>query len=70
MWNPAVLIEPIMKKHREYLEEVFKLKFFMSGTGSTLFGIGEYQEFQEGLDNVDKSRFRLVKITKKIDSSL
>ena len=70
MWNPAVLIEPIMKEHREYLEEVFKLKFFMSGTGSTLFGIGEYQEFQEGLDNVDKSRFRLVKITKKIDSSL
>jgi 4-diphosphocytidyl-2-C-methyl-D-erythritol kinase len=70
MWNPAVTIEPKIQKHRDYLEEIFSFKFFMSGTGSTLFGIGDYHELEEGLRNVDKARFRLIKITKKIDGSL
>ncbi len=70
MWNPALTIEPMIKEHRDYLEEVFNIKFFMSGTGSTLFGIGDYHKLEEGLKNVDKARFRLIKITKKIDGSL
>ena len=70
MWNPALTIEPMIKEHRDHLEEVFNIKFFMSGTGSTLFGIGDYHELEEGLKNVDKARFRLIKITKKIDGSL
>ncbi len=70
MWNPALTIEPMIKEHRDHLEEVFNIKFFMSGTGSTLFGIGQSEGLEEGLNNIDKSRFRLVKITKKIDCSL
>ena len=70
MWNPAVTIEPKIQEHRDYLEEVFNIKFFLSGTGSTLFGIGDLQELEEGLKIVDKARFRLIKITKKIDCSL
>ncbi len=70
MWNPAVTIEPKIQEHRDYLEEVFSIKFFMSGTGSTLFGIGDYHELEEGLKNVDKARFRLINITKKIVCSL
>jgi len=70
MWKPAVIIEPKIQEHKDYLEEVFSIKFFMSGTGSTLFGIGDYYELEEGLKNVDKARFRLIKITKKIDCSL
>ena len=70
MWNPAVTIEPKIEEHRDYLEEAFSIKFFLSGTGSTLFGIGDYHELEEGLKNVDKARFRLIKITKKIDGSL
>ena len=42
----------------------------MSGTGSTLFGIGEYDNFENSIKKVDKTRFRLIKITKKIDCSL
>ena len=42
----------------------------MSGTGSTLFGIDEYGNLENNIKKVDKTRFRLIEITKKIDCSL
>ena len=70
MWNPALAIEPRLQDHKEHLEEVFNIDFYMSGTGSTLFGIGEYDNLENSIKKVDKTRFRLIKITKKIDCSL
>ena len=70
MWNPALAIEPRLQDHKDYLEEVFNIDFYMSGTGSTLFGIGEYDNLENSIKKVDKTRFRLIKITKKIDCSL
>ena len=70
MWKPALAIEPRLQDHKEYLEEVFNIEFFMSGTGSTLFGIDEYDNLENSIKKVDKTRFRLIKITKKIDCSL
>ena len=49
---------------------MFNIDFYMSGTGSTLFGIGEYDNLENSIKKVDKTRFRLIKITKKIDCSL
>ena len=70
MWNPALAIEPRLQDHKDHLEEVFNIDFYMSGTGSTLFGIGEYDNLENSIKKVDKTRFRLIKITKKIDCSL
>ena len=70
MWNPALAIEPRLQDLIDHLEEVFNIDFYMSGTGSTLFGIGEYDNLENSIKKVDKTRFRLIKITKKIDCSL
>ena len=70
MWKPALAIEPRLQDHKDHLEEVFNIDFYMSGTGSTLFGIGEYDNLENSIKKVDKTRFRLIKITKKIDCSL
>ena len=69
MWNPAVGIEPTIAEHKKHLEEVLENKFFMSGTGSTLFCLGEKNDLVNRLEGIDKTRFRLLTITKKIDSS-
>ena len=54
IWNPALAIEPRLQDHKDHLEEVFNIEFFMSGTGSTLFGIDEY-------DNLENNIKKLIK---------
>ena len=42
----------------------------MSGSGTTLFCFGEERQLLNSLNDIEKNRFRLVTITKKIDCSL
>jgi hypothetical protein len=42
----------------------------MSGSGTTLFCIGDEKDLISQKQNIDIKRFRLVALTKKIDCSL
>ena len=70
LWQAATIVEPKLLEHKEYLEKITEKKFFMSGSGTTLFCFGEEQQLLNSLNEIEKNRFRLVTITKKIDCSL
>lgn len=70
LWKPAFTLEPKLLDHKNYLESVTNKEFIMSGSGTTLFCIGDEKDLISQKQNIDIKRFRLVALTKKIDCSL
>lgn len=70
LWHAAVDVEPKLQERKEHLEGVTGSEFFMSGSGTTLFSFGEEEQLKNNIQKIDLSLFRLVTVTKKIDSSL
>ena len=70
LWNAAVGIEPKLLEHKRYLESIVDSKFFMSGSGTTLFCFGEENELIKKKEKINIEHFRHLAVTKKIDCSL
>ena len=69
-WNASSTIEPKLIKVKEYLESTTGERFFMSGSGSSMFCLGTLENLQKKIDLIDENQFRIVKVVKKIDFSL
>ena len=70
LWKSAISLEPMLLDHKNYLESVTNKEFFMSGSGTTLFCIGDEEDLISQKQNIDSQSFRLITLTKKIHSSL
>ena len=69
-WNASSTIEPKLIKVKEYLESTTGERFFLSGSGSSMFCLGTLENLQKKIDLIDENQFRIVKVVKKIDFSL
>ncbi len=68
-WTPSTTIEPKLLKIKENLESITNLDFYLSGSGSSMFSLGDKEELTKKIDLIDLNQFRLVKLVKKIDFS-
>lgn len=66
----ALKVEPKLLEYKEYLESVTDHEFFMSGSGTTFFCLGEEEQLNGKKQNIDSKQFRLISVTKKIHCSL
>ena len=69
-WNASSTIEPKLIKVKDYLESTTGERFFLSGSGSSMFCLGTPENLQKKIDLIDVNQFRIVKVVKKIDFSL
>ena len=65
-WNASSTIEPKLIKVKEYLESTTGERFFLSGSGSSMFCLGTLENLQKKIDLIDENQFRIVKVVKKI----
>ena len=68
-WIPAQTLEPNLLKIKNNLESITNLEFYLSGTGSSMFSLGDTEELTKKIDLIDLNQFKLVKLVKKIDFS-
>ena len=68
-WIPAQTLEPNLLKIKNNLESITNLEFYLSGSGSSMFSLGEAKELTKKIDLIDLNQFKLVKLVKKIDFS-
>jgi len=68
-WIPAQTLEPNLLKIKNNLESITNLEFYLSGSGSSMFGLGDIAELTKKIDLIDLNQFKLVKLVKKIDFS-
>ena len=66
----ALKVEPKLLERKEYLESIMGHEFFMSGSGTTFFCLGEEEHLNAKKQNIDPEQFRLILVTKKIHCSL
>ena len=68
-WIPAYTLEPDLLKIKNNLESLTNLDFNLSGSGSSMFSLGDPEELNKKIDLIDLNQFKLVKLVKKIDFS-
>ena len=68
-WIPAYTLEPELLKIKNNLESLTNLDFNLSGSGSSLFSLGDPEELNKKIELIDLNQFKLVKLVKKIDFS-
>ena len=68
-WIPAYTLEPELLKIKNNLESLTNLDFNLSGSGSSLFCLGDPEELNKKIQLIDLNQFKLVKLVKKIDFS-
>ena len=68
-WIPAQTLKPNLLKIKNNLELITNLEFYLSGSGSSMFSLGEAKELTKKIDLIDLNQFKLVKLVKKIDFS-
>ncbi len=68
-WIPACTLEPNLLKIKNNLESLTNLEFYLSGSGSSMFCLGDTEELTKKIDLIDLNQFKLVKLVKKIDFS-
>ncbi len=68
-WIPAQTLEPNLLKIKNNLESITNLDFYLSGSGSSMFSLGDTEELTKKIDLIDLNQFKLVKLVKKIDFS-
>ena len=68
-WIPAQTLEPNLLKIKNNLESITNLEFYLSGSGSSMFSLGEAKELTKKIDLIDLNQFKLVTLVKKIDFS-
>ena len=68
-WIPAQTLEPNLLKIKNNLESITNLEFYLSGSGSSMFSLGDTEELTKKIDRIDLNQFKLVKLVKKIDFS-
>ncbi len=68
-WIPAQTMEPNLLKIKNNLESITNLEFYLSGSGSSMFSLGDTEELTKKIDLIDLNQFKLVKLVKKIDFS-
>ena len=68
-WIPAKTLEPNLLKIKNNLESITNLDFYLSGSGSSMFSLGDTEELTKKIDLIDLNQFKLVKLVKKIDFS-
>ena len=68
-WTPSTTIEPKLIKIKENLESITNLDFYLSGSGSSMFSLGDKEELTKKIDLIDLNQFKLVTLVKKIDFS-
>ena len=68
-WIPAQTMEPNLLKIKNNLESITNLEFYLSGSGSSMFSLGDTDELTKKIDLIDLNQFKLVKLVKKIDFS-
>ena len=68
-WIPAQTLEPNLLKIKNNLESITNLEFYLSGSGSSMFSLGDTEELTKKIDLIDLNQFKLVKLVKKIDFS-
>ena len=68
-WIPAQTLQPNLLKIKNNLESITNLEFYLSGSGCSMFSLGEAKELIKKIDLIDLNQFKLVKLVKKIDFS-
>jgi 4-diphosphocytidyl-2-C-methyl-D-erythritol kinase len=68
-WIPAYTLEPELLKIKNNLESLTNLDFNLSGSGSSMFSLGDPEELNKKIELIDLNQFKLVKLVKKIDFS-
>ena len=68
-WIPAQTLEPNLLKIKNNLESITNLEFYLSGSGSSMFSLGDTEKLTKKIDLIDLNQFKLVKLVKKIDFS-
>ena len=68
-WIPACKLEPNLLKIKNNLESLTNLDFYLSGSGSSMFSLGDKEELTKKIDLIDLNQFKLVTLVKKIDFS-
>ena len=68
-WIPAQTLQPNLLKIKNNLESITNLEFYLSGSGSSMFSLGDAEELTKKIDLIDLNQFKLVKLVKKIDFS-
>ena len=68
-WIPAQTLQPNLLKIKNNLESITNLEFYLSGSGSSMFSLGDTDELTKKIDLIDLNQFKLVKLVKKIDFS-
>ncbi len=68
-WIPAQTLVPNLLKIKNNLESITNLDFYLSGSGSSMFSLGDTEELTKKIDLIDLNQFKLVKLVKKIDFS-
>ena len=68
-WIPVQTLQPNLLKIKNNLESITNLEFYLSGSGSSMFSLGDTEELTKKIDLIDLNQFKLVKLVKKIDFS-
>ena len=69
LWEASSELSEDLKKIKNELENVFQSKFFMSGSGPTLFSLFDSQ-IENNFTNYSNDNLRFFKVCKKIECSL
>ena len=69
LWEASSELSLDLKKIKNELENVFQNKFFMSGSGPTLFSLF-YSQVENNFTNYSNNNLRYFKVCKKIECSL
>jgi len=69
LWEASSELSEDLKKIKNELENVFQNKFFMSGSGPTLFSLFDSQ-IENNFTNYSNNNLRFFKVCKKIECSL
>ena len=69
LWEASSELSEDLKKIKNELENVFQNKFFMSGSGPTLFSLFDSQ-VENNFTNYSNNNLRFFKVCKKIECSL
>ena len=69
LWEASSELSEDLKKIKNELENIFQNKFFMSGSGPTLFSLFDSQ-IENNFTNYSNDNLRFFKVCKKIECSL
>jgi len=69
LWEASSELSEDLKKIKNELENVFQNKFFMSGSGPTIFSLFDSQ-VENNFRNYSNNNLRYFKVCKKIECSL